>query len=60
MRDDPDGVPPFHYGSHYSSAGAQACGRQAPAYVGELLAFRAGTGPGATPVVPVKKGRPTC
>lgn len=21
MRDDPDGVPPFHYGSHYSSAG---------------------------------------
>lgn len=22
MRDDPDGVPPFHYGSHYSSAGA--------------------------------------
>ncbi len=40
MKDDPDGVPPFHYGSHYSSAGAPLSARSAEQWVALPLLLR--------------------
>ena len=38
LKEDPEGVPPFHYGSHYSSAGTLSspscrCGLEPYVYV---------------------------
>lgn len=40
MKDDPDGVPPFHYGSHYSSAGAPLSARSAEQWIALPLLLR--------------------